>query len=141
MLVQLRSDGLTIEQFRILAALARDGAQTMGTLAAAALPERPTLTEIVDRMVAAGLVIRLPDKVDRRRVNVIMSPDGERLWAGLAPLGETLERFLAERLRGQGTEALRRLLAEVMRRDGAAAPAAPRAAPAQSAKGPQPGQP
>jgi len=66
---RLRPGGLSLEQFRVLETLARRGSATMGALAEAVLVERPTLTKIVDRMSAAGLVERRPDAADRRRVN------------------------------------------------------------------------
>lgn len=106
----LRAEGVPIEQFRILDALARGGPQPMGAIAEAALVERPTLTKIIDRMTAAGLVFRMPDTEDRRRINVVMSPEGEALWRRLAELVETQSRELTSRMDADGADALRDLL-------------------------------
>ena len=107
---RLRPDGLPIEQFRILEALSQRGPLAMGELAAFALVERPTLTKIIDRMTAAGLVFRSPDAHDRRRVNIVLSPEGESLHRRLRDVSAEQERQLAERLDGAEAEALRGLL-------------------------------
>lgn len=106
----LRAEGVPVEQFRILDALARGGPQPMGAIAEAALVERPTLTKIIDRMTAAGLVFRLPDTEDRRRINVVMSPEGEALWERLAEVVEVQSRELSRRVDADGADALRDLL-------------------------------
>ncbi|MEM1316103.1 MAG: MarR family transcriptional regulator [Pseudomonadota bacterium] len=95
-----QAGGCAIEQFRILEALARRGSLTMGALAEAALVERPTLTKIVDRMSAAGLVARSPDAVDRRRVNLTATEAGRALHRRLEGAAAAQEAELAERLSG-----------------------------------------
>ncbi|MFO7856525.1 MAG: MarR family transcriptional regulator [Paracoccaceae bacterium] len=108
--VALREARVPIEQFRILEALAERGPATMGALAEAALVERPTLTKIVDRMVAAGLVFRRPDHEDRRRVHVALSDDGEALAHRLGAAARAQERRLASRLGAAEAARLRALL-------------------------------
>ena len=112
---RLRLGGIPVEQFRILEALSQRGAQTMGELAAAALVEKPTLTKIVDRMVAAGLVFRAPDTQDRRRVMIEMAPEGIAVYGRLAGVSEAQERRVAELLDGDPDRAavLRDLLRAV----------------------------
>lgn len=95
---RLKPGGVPIEQFRILEALSQRGPQPMGALAAAALVERPTLTKIVDRMVAAGLVFRTPDAEDRRRVNIALAPEGAALYARLDAVSAEQERRISELL-------------------------------------------
>ncbi|HKK35812.1 MAG TPA: MarR family transcriptional regulator [Paracoccaceae bacterium] len=106
----LREARVPIEQFRILEALAERGPATMGSLADAALVERPTLTKIVDRMVAAGLVFRRPDDEDRRRVHVALSDDGAALAGRLGSAARAQERRLASRLGAADAARLRALL-------------------------------
>ena len=104
---RLRPSGLPIEQFRVLEAISQRGPLTMGDLAAAALVERPTLTKIIDRMVAAGLVFREPDEQDRRRVNIVLAPEGVDLYAGLGDISQEMERRLSEALQtGPGARSL-----------------------------------
>ncbi len=102
---RLKPGGVPIEQFRILETLAQRGPQPMGALAAAALVEKPTLTKIVDRMVAAGLVFREPDEQDRRRVNIALAPEGSALYARLDAVSAEQERRIAELLDGDDERA------------------------------------
>lgn len=107
---RLRPGGIPIEQFRILEALTQRGPHSMGELAASVLVERPTLTKIIDRMTAAGLVFRIPDDRDRRRVNIALAPEGEALYRRLSGVSAEQERQLAARLDADKAEALRELL-------------------------------
>lgn len=81
---------LSAPQYRVLGLLDEDSA------ASTALAERlavrpPTVTAVVDGLVARGLVQRLPVEGDRRRVDHVMTP------AGLALL-EAADEAVAARL-------------------------------------------
>jgi DNA-binding MarR family transcriptional regulator len=78
---KLRSEGVPIEQMRILGILA-SSPTPMLQLAEAVLVEGPTLTKIIDRMVAESLVSRAPDPGDRRRVMIHMTDRGRMLHRG-----------------------------------------------------------
>lgn len=106
----LRPTGLPIEQFRVLEAIGQRGPMTMGELAAAALVERPTLTKIVDRMVSAGLVFREPDERDRRRVNIVLAPEGAAMRRRLEGVSLRIERRLSALLEGPGERSLPEML-------------------------------
>ncbi|MEM1160551.1 MAG: MarR family transcriptional regulator [Pseudomonadota bacterium] len=81
---RLKPQGIAVEQFWILEALAQNGPSPMNGLARIALVEPPTLTKIIDRMVASGLVFRAPDTDDRRKINILLSEEGEALYQKLA---------------------------------------------------------
>lgn len=74
-----------------------------GPLAAGALAERvnlatATMTAVIDRLEKAGLVHRVPDPADRRRVVVAVStsPEQERTIAVLyAPMGRAITDVIA----------------------------------------------
>ena len=70
---------VTIEQWRILAALSDGHGHSMGDLAAAVLMPHPTLTKAIDRLVDVALVYRRQDDIDRRRVAVYLSDRGREL--------------------------------------------------------------
>lgn len=111
---RLKPDGISIEQFRILRTLAvRDG-QPMGALAEAVLVDSPTLTKIVDRMVAGAAVYRAPDPKDRRKVLVFLSDKGRALYGRLARLAEAPETGLIERLGDEDADALKLILTQLM---------------------------
>ena len=77
---------LTVAQLRVLFRLRRRGPMTSGKLAASLGVTLPTVTSIIDRLVAKGLVERQDDPTDRRRVIVAISEDGaaiaERIQQG-----------------------------------------------------------
>lgn len=93
-----RRNKLSVSEWRVLATLASRPADrdcSMGQLAQITLNKQPTLTRLLDRMVAAGHVERHDDEADRRITLVRVSRQG---------------RALAEKLIGQALEHERRVL-------------------------------
>jgi len=76
--VRLKTHGLQVPQWRVLAGLSDGDGMTVGELAARALQRQPTMTKIIDRMAGLGLVERRPDSADRRKVRIFITPDGQR---------------------------------------------------------------
>lgn len=76
--VRLKTHGLQVPQWRVLASLSDGDGMTVGELAARALQRQPTMTKIIDRMAGMGLVERRPDSADRRKVRIFITPDGQR---------------------------------------------------------------
>lgn len=72
----LAEEGCTVEQWRVLAAVAGTSGRPMTEIAEAAMLPAPSLTKLVDRMVADNLVHRRPDPSDRRRVLLHLAPRG-----------------------------------------------------------------
>lgn len=104
--------GLSLPQYRVLGFLA------LGPAAAARLAERltvtrPTLTGVVDGLVAQGLVARTRDSGDRRRVDHALTPAGHAaLAAADEAVGIRLSELLAllpARRRAVATSGLRAL--------------------------------
>ena len=98
----LLTEGVSVEQWRILRALSDGHGHSMGDLAEAALMPHPTLTKAVDRLVDNALVYRRQDAIDRRRVAVYLSEGGMALVERLDRTsarhhGEVEEAFGAER--------------------------------------------
>jgi DNA-binding MarR family transcriptional regulator len=90
----LRAEGLTVDQWLVLDALAGSRGVAMADLAASTLVTGPTLTRVVDRLVLTALAFREVDAADRRRVRVYLSPRGRtahrRVGAKLAELERAL---------------------------------------------------
>jgi DNA-binding MarR family transcriptional regulator len=80
----LEDEGSTVEQWRALALLADGVSHRMSELAESTLVPAPTLTRLVDRMVADNLAYRTVDVADRRRVLVHISTRGRALHRRLA---------------------------------------------------------
>jgi DNA-binding MarR family transcriptional regulator len=73
----LAEDGVTVDQWRVLRALADGEGHPMGELAAALLVPQPTLTRIVDALSDGALVYRRQHEDDGRRVAVHLSRHGQ----------------------------------------------------------------
>ena len=70
--------GVTQTQFLVLMAIHSYERCCMGRLARSMQIQMPTATGIVDRLVQAGLVERVPHPEDRRQVLVELKPKGRR---------------------------------------------------------------
>lgn len=110
---RLREEGMPIERWRILEVLDGEDGVPMGELAGRALLEPTTLTKIIDRMLADGLVLRLLDERDRRRVLVTLTPTGKAAVRRLNRIGATQEARLKKRLPKEKLVELRTLLREL----------------------------
>jgi DNA-binding MarR family transcriptional regulator len=92
----LAGEDLSVEQWRILRALADGRGHSMGDLAAAVLMPHPTLTKAVDRLIDRAMVYRGPSAGDRRRVLVFLADRGAHLLARVeGAIGEHQSRIAA----------------------------------------------
>jgi DNA-binding MarR family transcriptional regulator len=80
----VEEEGSTVEEWRTLVLLADGGSHPMSEIAEFALLPAPTLTRLIDRMVADNLAYRKADPRDRRRVLVRITPRGRALQRRLA---------------------------------------------------------
>ena len=85
----------------------------MSELAQLAMLPAPTLTKIVDRLVAGNLVYRRSDPYDRRRVLVVLSPRGRASRSRLEQVIRRHEANLEEVLGRSGLIQLTELLASL----------------------------
>ncbi len=111
----LRPEGIPIEQFRILNALAETDGLSMGELAAAVLVDAGSLTKIVDRMVADALVYRGVAPSDRRRIRIFLASKGKLTNKRLKGISNKQQRGLIERLDPAKAKELTRLLRGLIR--------------------------
>jgi DNA-binding MarR family transcriptional regulator len=110
----LKTEGLTLEQWRVLERLARHGEAPMTELAAAVLTPAPTVTRIVDKLVSRALVYRSSAMNDRRRVLVHASSRGEDLHARLAPAVREAHASVFEGLTPEQRQEFSRLLSIIL---------------------------
>lgn len=107
---ELEREGVTIEQWRVLAELSQQQGLPMSEIASLAMLPAPTLTKIVDRLVAENLVHRRGDPQDRRRVLVLLTPRGRAVRSRLDRLMQRHESSLEAVLGRSGLEQLTDLL-------------------------------
>jgi DNA-binding MarR family transcriptional regulator len=84
----LRNQRSSLEEWRVLSLLADGRGHSMSEIAEFALTPAPTMTKLIDRMVANNLVYRRVDPADRRRVLVFLSARGRTAHRRLRPVVE-----------------------------------------------------
>ena len=83
---ELARDGLTLPMYRVLAALAEQGApQRLGELAALTSVEASTLSRLLGQMQRKGLITRERPQTDQRSLAVDLAPGGVTMAARLIP--------------------------------------------------------
>lgn len=85
---RLKTLNVQVETWRVLQSLRASEGLTMRELADIVLMNPPTLTKLVDRMVADGLVHRQLSEEDQRRVNLVLTDLGVNLADEIAELAE-----------------------------------------------------
>lgn len=98
----LEEEGITVEQWRVLRALATTDDVSMGELAVIVEVPHPTLTRLVDSLADSAYLYRSHSPRDRRRVSVHVSDLGRTKLDRLEALARAHEQTLATR-HGQET--------------------------------------
>lgn len=102
----LASVHCTLDEWRVLKILSDGHGHIMTEIADFAMLPPPTLTKLMDRMVAEGLVYRRADEVDRRRVLAYLGERGRALYERAAALVSLAEAEIGARL-GDGGDLAR----------------------------------
>ncbi|EYS91239.1 MarR family transcriptional regulator [Cupriavidus sp. SK-4] len=93
---EVEASGLSVQEWRVLATLADRPDCTIGTLAEITLTKQPTLTKLVDRMAADGLVTRRAGQTDRRQALISITPRGLALAQPLLARAAQHERAVLD---------------------------------------------
>ena len=109
----LQSEGMTVEQWRVLYCLEDKGGQPMGELAQQVLMNHPALTKLADRMVANGHIYRVVDPNDQRRVLVHISDTGRSALERLQRLETRHSHDIEEAFGASKSAALKALLEDL----------------------------
>ncbi len=101
---------ITPEMWTVLSRLvARDG-QYQSELAAATYRDRPNMSRILAGMESRDLVVRRPDRDDRRKTRIYLTPEARELVSAIAPLAARTRDQLYDGLKKKELKALRRAL-------------------------------
>jgi DNA-binding MarR family transcriptional regulator len=95
--------GITSRQATLLWLIRTNPGMSLRELAAEERISAPALSGLVDRLEKAGLIARIRDADDRRRVGLAVTDEGERLLKRVRARRTT---WLADRLKGLDDEAL-----------------------------------
>lgn len=98
--VVLAEEDCSVEQWRVLSSVADGRGHPMTEIADHALIPAPSLTKLVDLMVADNLVYRRPDPADRRRVLLQLTPRGRALHRRAAQRVHTEQTHLLDAVAG-----------------------------------------
>ena len=109
-------EGCSVEQWRALVLLADGVSHSMSEVAEFALLPAPTLTRLIDRMVADNLAYRTVDPRDRRRVLVHITPRGRALQKRLAGRIESSQAAILAQADPDDVAQLAALLSDLAKR-------------------------
>lgn len=105
---------LTPTQYQALRFIALHDGACIRDLAASLHVSHPAAVKLVERLVAAGLIVRSPCPEDRRRVCLHLSPDGQQVWSETrARHQELVEKALRRMQEGQAARLQELLLSFV----------------------------
>ena len=79
---------LTFEQIMVIHILGKEEGQNIGIIAEKADRERTTISRMVDGLEKRNLVIRIPDKTDKRQKMLYLTPLGKERVKEMAPTGK-----------------------------------------------------
>ena len=108
-----RAIGITRPQWRVLMMLRRHAGETQSMLAQRLEVEGITLTRMLDRLEAAGLVERRADACDRRVRRIYPTAKSAELTDRLAVIGNRLDAELLALLSPEEQQTLRGLLQRI----------------------------
>jgi DNA-binding MarR family transcriptional regulator len=109
----LRPHGLSIDMWRVLAALSNNGGQRQVDLTGMTSIDASTMSRLVSRLVRMGLVTRSRSETSNREVVVALSGKGRALVQRLIPIARRLEQIASSGLPAREMAVVKRLLARM----------------------------
>ena len=106
----LKGNGLSIDMWRVLAALSNNGGQRQVDLSTMTSIDVSTMSRLVSRLVRMGLVTRSRSEKSSREVVVALSPKGRALVQRLIPIAKGLEQTASAGLSAKELVVVKRLL-------------------------------
>lgn len=110
---ELRRHGITLQEWRVMAALAAQGAQRLSDLAAFTSIELSTLSRLIGRMQRSGLLSRDRANGDRREISLKLTAKGTRLTRTIILTAKQYERLSLRGISKTEEAQLKRLLVQV----------------------------
>ncbi len=109
----LKQHGLSIDMWRVLAALSNNGAQRQIDLVGMTSIDASTMSRLVSRLVRMDLATRSRSRTSNREVVVALSAKGRALMQKLIPIAVGLERKASAGLSAKELAQMKRLLARM----------------------------
>jgi DNA-binding MarR family transcriptional regulator len=112
----LKQTGVTIDMWRVLAALSNNGGgQRQVDLSGMTSIDASTMSRLVSRLVRIGLVTRSRSETSNREVLVALSPKGRALVQRLIPIANKLEDTASAGLTAKELAVMKTLLSRIYR--------------------------
>jgi|HubBroStandDraft_2_1064218.scaffolds.fasta_scaffold328757_1 MarR family transcriptional regulator, organic hydroperoxide resistance regulator len=105
---------ITTGQWSALRALWQEEGLSQVELAQRMMVEKASLTAVLKAMASAGLITRIRNTEDRRKVNIYLTAAGRRLKSKILPLIGKINKRATRRLSSADVHQLHMLLAQVM---------------------------
>ena len=109
----IADQGVVLQEWRVLAALAAQGPQRLSELAVLTSIDLSTLSRLVERMARKDLVRRSRATGDRRALSLRLTAKGRRVTAVIIPTARRYERVALLGLSKAEARTLKRLLSQV----------------------------
>ncbi len=111
---ELGSQRITTGQWSALRVLWQEEGLSQVELAQRMMVEKASLTAVLKAMASEGLITRVRNAGDRRKVNIYLTPSGRRLKSKILPLVGKINKRATWRLSPAEVHQLHTLLARVM---------------------------
>ena len=105
--------GLTTLQFLTLALLSTEQDVSAADICDRLLIDKSTLSGVLERLDEKGLVVKRPDKNDRRALSISMSSSGSRMADQLSQIPETINEIAMKSMALEERLLLKRLLKDI----------------------------
>jgi len=105
--------GLTTLQFLTLALLSTEQDVSAADICDRLLIDKSTLSGVLERLDEKGLVVKRPDKNDRRALSISMSSSGSRMADQLSQIPETINEIAMTSMALEERLLLKRLLKDI----------------------------
>jgi len=110
---EARQHGISLQMWRVLAALNQRNGQMVGELADTTSIEISTLSRVLDQMQKKRLVLRRRDGADQRSVTIHRTTAGEAITAKLIPVARAYETKALGGLDARQAKLLKTMLRQV----------------------------
>ncbi|HKB52855.1 MAG TPA: MarR family transcriptional regulator [Ramlibacter sp.] len=110
----VRANGFSVSEWRVLATLAGNAPLSIGRLASISTIKQPTVTRLLDRMQAKGMVERIDSDGDRRVTLVKITAAGARMVSRLIVLARAHEQRVLEPFGLERAEELKSTLRHII---------------------------
>jgi DNA-binding MarR family transcriptional regulator len=111
---ELAPHRITTGQWSVLRVLWQEEGLSQVELAQRMMVEKASLTAVLKAMASEGLITRVRNADDRRKVNIFLTASGRRLKSKILPVIGKINKRATRRLSPADVQQLRRLLARLM---------------------------